>query len=97
MRDILSFRHRRAGGEDRQGDQGDEAGLAADHPATVAAKMIRLKLLNVKAELERELGRLVLTAATASSQRWGTCHQMEAPDRWLSAVEGPARAAAGAA
>lgn len=56
MRDILSFRHRRAAAKTDKGDQGDEAGLAADHPATVAAKMIRLKLLNVKAELERELG-----------------------------------------
>lgn len=65
MRDILSFRHRREAAKTDKVIQGDEAGLAADHPATVAAKMIRLKLLNVKAELERELGRLVLPAATA--------------------------------
>jgi hypothetical protein len=37
-----------------------EAGLAADNHVTVAAKQVRLGLLKVKADLERELGRLVL-------------------------------------
>jgi hypothetical protein len=31
-----------------------EAGLAADHPVTIAAKQIRLEPLKVKAYLERE-------------------------------------------
>ena len=33
---------------------------APTHPVTLHAKMLRLELLNVKADLERELGRLVL-------------------------------------
>ena len=37
-----------------------EAGLPADHPVTVAAKQVRLELLKVRADLERELGKLVL-------------------------------------
>jgi hypothetical protein len=34
-----------------------DTGLGGSHPLTVHAKMLRLELLNVKAELERELGR----------------------------------------
>ena len=41
-------------------DEATEAGLAADHPVTVAAKQVRLELLKVKADLERELGNWVL-------------------------------------
>lgn len=36
------------------------AGLHGSHPLTVHAKMLRLELLNVKADLERELAQLVL-------------------------------------
>lgn len=42
-----------------------EAPSYGSHPVTLQAKMLRLELLNVKADLERELGRLVLTAARA--------------------------------
>ena len=40
----------------------DEAAAAGggDHPATIHAKMLRLELLNVKADLERELEDFVL-------------------------------------
>lgn len=41
-------------------DEAISAGLGGSHGLTVHAKMLRLELLNVKAELERELGRLVL-------------------------------------
>ena len=41
-------------------DEAMEAGLPADHPVTIAAKQVRLELLRVKADLERELGKLVL-------------------------------------
>ena len=37
-----------------------DAGLAADHQVTVDAKQLRLELLKVKADLERELGTWVL-------------------------------------
>ena len=41
-------------------DEAHNAGLDGSHPVTLQAKMLRLELLNVKADLERELGRLVL-------------------------------------
>jgi hypothetical protein len=41
-------------------DESLAAGLGGSHPVTVQAKMLRLELLNVKADLERELGTLVL-------------------------------------
>jgi hypothetical protein len=41
-------------------DEATDAG-GASYPVTVHAKMPRLELLNVKADLERELGQLVLT------------------------------------
>lgn len=41
-------------------DQALDSGLDGSHPVTVHAKMLRLELLNVKADLERELGQLVL-------------------------------------
>jgi hypothetical protein len=37
-----------------------DAGLDGSHPVTVHAKMLRLELLSVKADLERELAHLVL-------------------------------------
>ena len=40
-----------------------EAGLAADPPVTVAAKQVRLELLKVKADPERELAKLVLNCS----------------------------------
>lgn len=41
-------------------DEALAAGLDGSHPLTVHAKMLRLELLAVKGDLERELGRLVL-------------------------------------
>jgi hypothetical protein len=41
-------------------DEALKAGLDGSHPLTLQAKMLRLELLKVKADLERELGRLVL-------------------------------------
>jgi hypothetical protein len=38
----------------------DNAGLDGSHPVRLQAMMLRLERLNVKADLERELGRLVL-------------------------------------
>jgi hypothetical protein len=49
-----------------------EAGLAADQPVTVAAKRVRLKLLKVKADLERELGKLASTARAAVRRSTGS-------------------------
>lgn len=41
-----------------------EAGLGGSHSVTLQAKMLRLELLNVKADLERELGHLVLDCSS---------------------------------
>ena len=41
-----------------------EAGLGGSHPITLHAKMLRLELLNVKADLQRELGQLVLDCSS---------------------------------
>jgi hypothetical protein len=41
-------------------DDAHAAGLDGSHPVTLQPKMLRLELLNVKADLERDLGRLVL-------------------------------------
>jgi hypothetical protein len=52
--------HRRTGGEaDEQVDEVIGAG-GGSHPVTIHAKMLRLELLKVKADLERELEDLVL-------------------------------------
>lgn len=48
-------------------DEAHNAGLDGSHPVTLQAKMLRLELLNVKADLERELGRLVPTAPRADN------------------------------
>ena len=41
-------------------DEAFKAGLDGSHPLTLQAKMLRLELFKVKADLERELGQLVL-------------------------------------
>jgi hypothetical protein len=45
-------------------DKAINAGLGDSHPVTHHAKMLRLELLNLKADLERELGGLVLDCAS---------------------------------
>lgn len=49
-------------------DEAHDAGLDGSHPVTIQAKMLRLELLNTKADLERERGRLVVHC-TACGQR----------------------------
>lgn len=39
------------------------AGVAGDHPVTLQAKLLRLELLKVKADLERELEDFVLNCS----------------------------------
>ena len=41
-----------------------DARLGGSHPVTLHAKMLRLELLNVKADLERELGQLLLDCSS---------------------------------
>jgi hypothetical protein len=47
-------------------DEAHNAGLDGSHPVTLQARMLRLELLDVKAELEREFGRLVLHCSLSS-------------------------------
>jgi hypothetical protein len=49
-------------------DETMEAGLAADHLVTVAAKMLRLELLKTKAELERGLSDFVLNCTACGME-----------------------------
>ena len=63
-RDILEAAVRRVAQQANNAsgivDEAHNAGLDGSHPVTLQAKMLCLELLNVKADLERELGRLVL-------------------------------------
>lgn len=45
-------------------DEALAAGLDGSHPVTVQAKMLRLELIKVKADLERDLGQLVLDCSS---------------------------------
>ena len=50
------------------------------HPVTVSAKMLRLELLNVKADLERELGTCALNCNAATSRFTGSRASASHPD-----------------
>lgn len=47
-------------------DEAMAAGLDGSHPVTLQAKMLRLELLKLKADLERELGTWVLDCVDCS-------------------------------
>ena len=70
------------------------AGFGKSDPVVVRAKMIRLELLQVKGDLERELAKLVLNC-TACGQ---VVHQSARPSRYAAAafMSHPAGFAAGA-
>jgi hypothetical protein len=52
-------------------DEAHAAGLDGSNPVTVQAKMLRLELLRVKADLERELAKLVLECSDCGrTVRW---------------------------
>lgn len=52
-----------AANADKVVDEALEAGLGGSHPLTLHAKMLRLELLQVKADFERQLGELVLNCS----------------------------------
>ncbi len=71
-------------------DEAMEAGLGADHPVTVAAKMLRLELLQVKADLERELSKLSLTCRDCGMDvHWVSGIAMSDPGHWAHARPAP--------
>ena len=64
-------------------DEAMDAGLAADHPVTVAAKQVRLELLKVKADLERELATWVLDCTACGQEvHWVQGISMADPGHW---------------
>ena len=64
-------------------DEARDTGLAADHPVTVAAKMLRLQLLTTKAELERGLSDLVLDCTACGMEvHWVQGISMSDPGHW---------------
>ena len=53
-----------------------------DHPVTIHAKMLRLELLQVKADLERELGQLVLDCSRCGQTVQWVAGLGRAPGHW---------------
>lgn len=53
-----------AAAADQLVDEALRSGLGGAHSVTLHAKMLRLELLNVKADLERELGQLVFDCSS---------------------------------
>jgi hypothetical protein len=49
-------------------DEAMDAGLASDHPVNISPKQARLELLRVKADLERELSKLVLNCTACGME-----------------------------
>jgi hypothetical protein len=77
-------------------DEAMGAGLPADHPVTVAAKQLRMELLKVKADLERELGRLVLNCTACGLEvHWVQGISMSDPGHWGAPLPSAARRAGG--
>ena len=71
-------------------DEAMEAGLTPDHPVTVAAKQVRLELLKVKADLERELGKLVLNCSACGMEvHWVQGVSMADPGHWGHRLPAP--------
>ncbi len=71
-------------------DEAMEAGLAANHPVTVAAKMLRLELLKTKAELERGLSDFVLECTACGMEvHWVQGISMADPGHWAHARPAP--------
>ena len=70
-----------------------DAGLAADHPVTVAAKQVPLELLKVKADLERELGTWVLGCTVCGMEVRVQGHQHGGPKALRTPIPGAPRRA----
>src|SRR5262245_55821548 len=86
-RDILERAVRSISGEAAKTndviDEAIDAGLAADHPLTVTAKMLRLELLKTKAELERGLSEFVLDCTACGMEvHWVQGISMSDPGHW---------------
>ena len=64
-------------------DEALAAGLPSDHPVTLQAKLIRLELLKVKSDLERELGTWVIDCKACGMEvHWVQGTSMADPGHW---------------
>jgi hypothetical protein len=70
-------------------DEAIAAGLDASHPVTLQAKLLRLELLNVKADLERELGGLVLDCSDCGRTVYWVAGIGTTPGRWAHREPAP--------
>jgi hypothetical protein len=70
-------------------DEALYAGLPADHPVTIATKMMRLELLKTKAELERGLEEFSLTCADCGRNVHWVSGLENAPGHWSHAEPAP--------
>jgi hypothetical protein len=70
-------------------DEALDADLGGSHPVTVHAKMLRLELLQVKADLERELGTFVLDCSACGREaHWVEGHGIS-PGHWAHREPAP--------
>lgn len=70
-------------------DEALSAGLDGSHPVTVHAKMLRLELLKVKADIERELGQLVLDCSACGQTVHWVSGLGSAPGHWAHREPAP--------
>jgi hypothetical protein len=70
-------------------DEALDTGLGGSHPLTVHAKMLRLELLQVKADLERELGQLVLDCSDCGRTVHWVSGLRVTPGHWADAEPAP--------
>jgi hypothetical protein len=70
-------------------DEAIATGLDGSHPVTLQAKMLRLELLNVKAGLDRELGRLVLHCSDCGRTVHWVTGLGNAPGHWAHREPAP--------
>ena len=70
-------------------DEALAAGLDGSHPVTLQAKMLRQELLQVKADLERELGRLVLDCSACGRTVHWVSGLAASPGHWAHGEPAP--------
>ncbi len=70
-------------------DEAIATGLDGSHPVTLQAKMLRQELLQVKADLERELGRLVLDCSACGRTVHWVAGLAASPGHWAHREPAP--------
>jgi hypothetical protein len=70
-------------------DEAVAAGLNGSHPVTLQAKMLRQELLQVKADLERELGHLVLDCSACGRTVHWVAGLPASPGHWAHREPAP--------